>query len=120
MQTVRREEKKREKRERKKGRKDGKKGRKERKKRKKKRRKGRVGLHSNKVGSFPTWETIGLGVFQWPWSLVPTWGQAQNSLNANRVHFLGNFDAKNGFLVQVKLAGKYVGCWIFVYYCSCL
>ena len=56
---------------------------------KKKGRKGRVGLHSNKVGYFPTWETLGLGAFQWLWSLVPTWGQAQNSLNANCVHFLG-------------------------------
>ena len=85
----------------------------ERKKRKKKGRKRRVGLHSNKVGSFPTWESLGLGAFQWPWSLVPTWGLAQNTLNAICVHFLG-------ILVQVKPAGKYVECWIFVYYCYCL
>ena len=114
MQTVRRQERKREKKRRKR------KGRKERKKRNKKGRKGIVGLHSNKVGSFPTWETLCLGAFQWPWSLVPTWGLDQNSLNANCVHFFGHFDVRNEFLEQVKPAGKYVECWIFVYYCSCL
>ena len=34
--------------------------------------------------------------------------------------FSRHFDARNGFLVQVKPVGKYVECWIFVYYCSCL
>ena len=51
MKTVHRQERKREKRERKKG-------RKKRKKRKKKGRRGRVGLHSNKVGSSPTWDIL--------------------------------------------------------------
>ena len=31
--------------------------------------------------------------------------------------FSRHFDARNGFLVQVKPAGKYYGCWIFVYHC---
>ena len=34
--------------------------------------------------------------------------------------FSGHFDTRNEFLVQVKPVGKYVECWIFVYYCSCL
>ena len=41
------------------------------------RKEGGVGIHSNKVGSFPTRGALGLGAIQWPWSLVPTWGLVQ-------------------------------------------
>ena len=70
---------------------------------KKKGRKGRVDLHSNKVGSFPTWETLGLGPFQWPWSLVSTWGLAQKSLNANYVHFLCILMQETDFWCRLNL-----------------
>ena len=46
-------------------------------KKKGRRKEGGVSIHSNKVGSFPTRDTLGLGAIQWPWSLVPTWGQVQ-------------------------------------------
>ena len=59
---------------------------KEEREKKGRRKKGGVGIHSNKVDSFPIWDTLGLGAIQWPWTLVLTWGLAQNSLNANCVH----------------------------------
>ena len=70
---------------------------------KKRGKKGRLGLYSNKVGSFLTWETLGLGAFQWPWRLVPTWGMTQNSLNANRVHFLGILMLETNFWCRLNL-----------------
>ena len=85
------------KRERKKGRKEG-------------RRKERgVGIHSNKVGSFPTRDILGIGAIQWPWSLVLTWGLVQKQFECKLCTFSRHFDARKGFLVQVELAGKYYG-----------
>ena len=72
-----------------------------------------------------SWSTLKQGRFfsyfgvPWSWGLSmamefsPNMGAGSNTLNAICVHFLG-------ILVQVKPAGKYVECWIFVYYCSCL
>ena len=86
--------------------------RKERKKEREKRRKkgrrkeGGVGIHSNKVGSFSTRDTLGLGPIQWPWSLVPTWELSQNSLNANCVHFLGILMLETDFWCRLNLLEK--------------
>ena len=70
----------------------GKKERKGKEKRRKKgkRKKGGVGIHSNKVGSFPTWDIL-VYATQWPWSLAPTWGLVQNSLGQTVVCFLSTF-----------------------------
>ena len=62
------------KRERKKRDKERKGEKKEEMEKKGRRKEGGVGIHSNKVDSFHTWDTLGLGAIQWAWSLVPTWG----------------------------------------------
>ena len=50
----------------------------------------------------------------------PNMGAGSKQLECKLCTFSGHFDARNGFLVQVKPVGIYVECWIFVYYCSCL
>ena len=72
--------------ERKKEKREKEKREKEREKRSKKirkkgrRKEGEVGIHSKKVGSFPSRDTLGLGVIQWSWSLGPTWGLVQKKV----------------------------------------
>ena len=68
---------------------------KEEREKKGRKKEGGVGIHSNKVGSFPTRDTLGLGAIQWPWSLVPTWGLVQKQFKAKCVRFLGTFDTRN-------------------------
>ena len=83
------------KRERKKREKERKGENKEEREKKGRRKEGGVGIHSNKVGSFPTRDTLGLGAIQWPWSLVPTWGMLQKQFDCKLSTFSGHFDARN-------------------------
>ena len=50
----------------------------------------------------------------------PNMGAGSKLFKYKLCTFYGHFDARNGFFVQVKPIGKYVECWFFVYYCSCL
>ena len=45
----------------------------------------------------------------------PNMGAGSKQFECKLCTFSRHFDARNGFLVQVKPAGKYVECWIVVF-----
>ena len=67
------------------------------------RKEGGVGIHSNKVGSSPTWDILYLGAIQWPWSLAPTWGLVLHSLGQTVEGFSRHFMPETVFLCRLNL-----------------